>query len=82
MPLHLAEACVFMLRGRAASLVTLLTDLPVVASVSDAGSGAVRYTLSSDHSVSVAPCAFLQDGRVFIAVPRPSRVYAADAALR
>jgi hypothetical protein len=36
----------FVAQGRAASLVTLLTDLPVVASVSDAGSGAVRAIAS------------------------------------
>ena len=37
----LALLC-YLRSGKAASLVTLLTDLPVAASVSDAGSGAVR----------------------------------------
>jgi hypothetical protein len=73
----------FVAQGRAASLVTLLTDLPVVASVSDAGSGAVRATASWRAArVIVDRQAASQDGRVFVAVPRPSRVYAADAALQ
>ena len=66
-------------RGKAASLVTLLTDLPVIASVSDAGSGAVvlffLHCLARARWQSYAERACGQDGRVFIAVPRPSRVY-------
>jgi hypothetical protein len=73
----------FVAQGRAASLVTLLTDLPVVVSVSTAGSGAVRASASCRAARAVADQlqAALQDGRVFVAVPRPSRVFAADAAL-
>lgn len=44
--------------GRAASLVTLLTDLPVVSSVSDAGSGAVRVVPSSSSAAVVRACSY------------------------
>ena len=69
--------CACCVAGKAASLVTLLTDLPVIASVSDAGSGAVCRSarwLSLRFALRWHLCV-LEDGRVFISVPRPSRVY-------